>query len=124
MPAPYPEVLRKQFALWVAAGGKVADWCQENGVSLKTAYTWYRSEAFKREVGAYRRREADRAIERLAKRLGKVVERGDLPIGTGRDDGGELASATALVGQLLSDREYAELKARLRRLRDRIGSII
>jgi hypothetical protein len=123
MPAPYPQAMRKQLALWVAAGGKITDWCRENAVCLKTACTWSGSDAFRREVAAHRRRAADRAIGRMARHLGKAVGKIDRLIEQGRDDGAKLAAAGSLVGKVLDDRGHAELKARLRRLGERIDSI-
>jgi hypothetical protein len=115
--------MRKHLALWVANGGKLTDWCREHSVSLKTACTWSGSDWFRREVEAHRRRAADRAIARMARRLGESVAEIDRLIERGRDDGARLAAAETLVGKLLGVRAHAEMRAGLRRLAERIEAL-
>jgi hypothetical protein len=115
--------MRKHLALWVATGGKLTDWCREHSVSLKTACNWSGTDGFQREVEAHRRRAADRAIARMARRLGESVGKIDRQIERGRDDGAKLAAAATLVGKLLGDRGHAEMRAGLRRLAGRIEAL-
>jgi hypothetical protein len=63
-----------RLALWVAAGGKVAPWCREHGIGLRTAYRWHKDPKFQAKVEAHRRRATDRAIGLLARHAVVAVE--------------------------------------------------
>jgi hypothetical protein len=104
----------------VAGGGRVNKWYAENGVSRTAAYRWYRSDAFKRMVEEYRRRAVDRAIGRMAKSLGKAVEKIIHLIEQGQTDAVKLSAAKALVDKLIVVQNHAELTADLRRLNQRL----
>jgi hypothetical protein len=120
--APLPHARKSQLALWVAAGGKVADWCKANGVARTTGYKWYAQPGFREMVGEYRRRAVDRAIGKMAKGLGKAVAKIVELIEKGQTDVVKLAAAKALVDRLIDVQNHAELQADLRRLREQLGA--
>ncbi len=120
MPRPIPEILFHQLALAVAEGRSVASWCKANGVATRTGYDWFTRDEFQRLVTAYRRRAEEQAIGRMAKNLGKAVNKVVQLIEEGLDDHVKLAAAEVLIDKLLVVRGHAELEAELRRLDERL----
>src|SRR5262245_39121105 len=116
MPATYPVTVKNRLALWLADGGSIRSWCREHRVSLKTACTWCKAEAFERRVEAHRRRAADRALGEMAREMTRAVAEIDRLVEHGRDDAVKLAAARALLDMFLDGRGQAELKAEVRRL--------
>ncbi len=112
--------MRKDLALWVANGGKLTPWCREHSVCLKTACNWSKTDEFRRDVEAHRRRAADRAIARMARRLGEAVKKIDRQVEQGRDEGARLDAAGTLVGRMLGGRGHAAMRAEMRRIAGRI----
>jgi predicted flavoprotein YhiN len=124
MPTRHSDDLKRLLARWVAGDGKVATWCRHHEVPLRTAYRWYRSEWFRRLVKAYRRPMVDRAIGKMARDMSKAVETIDRLVERGETEGVKLAAARAMVSSVLNVRRYAELKAEIRRLEERIESLV
>jgi hypothetical protein len=122
MPGKHRKNSINRFALWVAGGGKVSAWCKEHGVSAKTGYRWYKDDECQRMVEEYRRRAVDRAIGRMARSLGKAVEKIVDLISNGQTDAVKLSAAKALVEKLIDVQNHAELKSDLRRLDDRLDA--
>jgi hypothetical protein len=104
MPAAYPDELRDRFARWIAAGGALAAWCRESGVSEPTARRWCRAESFRRRVATYRRPMVDRAIGRLGRDFGRATEALDERIERGPTDADRLDAARALIEGMLDAR--------------------
>jgi hypothetical protein len=121
MPGDSAKSLKCQLALWVAGGGRVKHWYKKHGVSASTAYQWSKSAPFKRLVEEYRRRALDRAIGRMARGLGKAVEKITELIEAGQTDAVKLSAAKTLVDKLIDVQNHAELRADLRRLDERLG---
>jgi hypothetical protein len=115
-----PENLFHQLALAVAAGRKVASWCEESGVKPRTAYSWCQREAFQRLVQRYRRRAEDRAIGMMAQGLDRAVERIVQLIEKGRSDAVTLSAAKTLIDKLLVVQSHAERNDEVRQLDERL----
>jgi hypothetical protein len=101
MPTAHPDGVKHQFARWIASGGTVASWCRESGVPVPTAYRWYRADGFRRLIARYRRPMVDRAIDEMARSLGRAVAALDERIERGPTDADKLAAARALIDGML-----------------------
>ena len=69
-----PKRYFNRLALWVAGGGRVAPWCQKNGVGVRTAYRWSTTPEFQAKVEEYRRGATERAIGLLARHAVTAIE--------------------------------------------------
>jgi hypothetical protein len=121
MSGPLPKSLFRNLALFVAAGGKVATWCDSN-VARGTAHHWYRSDEFQRLVADFRRRAVDRAIGKMAKNLGKAVEKIVKLVEEGESQAIQLSAAKSLIDKLVHVQNHTEVKDELRRLDDRLSA--
>ena len=122
MPAPLSQDLKRQFAKWVAEGGKVADWCRERGVATGTAYDWYRADWFRRLVEGHRRPALERAIGQMKDSLETAIGELGRLVREGADDGVKLGAATALIDRMIDVQSHAELRARIRWLEARLSA--
>lgn len=124
MPSPADRASKgspARLALWVAGGGKVAPWCRENGVALRTAYRWSRRPDFVAKVDAHRRRASDRAVGLLAKHavtavagmaeLAKSAESESTKLSAQR---GILAELRDMTGFAALERRMADVEAKLK----------
>jgi predicted site-specific integrase-resolvase len=60
--------MKARLARAIAQGSQVRQWARSHGVAERTAYRWARDPKVRTAVEAYRRRQVDRAVGRLAKR--------------------------------------------------------
>ncbi len=120
MPGRHRKYMIHQFAVWVAGGGKVATWCKEHKINVATGYRWYRDEEVRRLIEEYRGRAVDRAIGKIARNLGKAVEKIVALIEEGQTDAVKLGAAKALVEKLIDVQNRAEFRAELKRLDERL----
>ncbi len=122
MAGPLPKSLFRDLALFIAAGGRVASWCESHEVARGTAYHWYRTDAFRQLVDEFRRRAVDRAIGKMAKNIGKAVEKIVKLVEDGESQAIQLSAAKSLIDKLVHVQNHAEMKDELRRLDDRLAA--
>ena len=122
MAGPLPKSLFRDLALSVAGGGSVSTWCESYEVARGTAYHWYRDDAFQRLVAEFRRRAVDRAIGKMAKNLGKAVEKIVKLVEDGESQSIQLSAAKSLIDKLVHVQNHAEFKDELRRLDERLAA--
>jgi hypothetical protein len=123
MAAPYPETVKDDLARWLAAGGTLHGWCERQPVSLMTAWKWSLSDAFRRKVEVYRRREADRAFDRMARHLDKAFATAGHRADRGGDDRNKLAAARSVIDPMVQGAGRVGLSTRLRRLEERLAAL-
>ena len=120
MPGEYSKPLFYQLALAVAAGSKITAWCKEHDVAVRTAYHWYKSDAFKQLVREHQRRTVDRAIGKMVKQLTKAVDKIVQLIEEGQNDSVKLTAAKTLIDRFIDVECHAELKAEIYKLDERL----
>lgn len=107
----------------------VRDWCQTNGVSERTGYSWSSSKEFRQRVAELRQAAFDRSMGRMTELLNESVEQLGSLVKTGeRKDVVRLQAARGLIADLLAirssvdiDRQVAELRAEIAQLRKEWG---
>ncbi len=113
MPGPHPKALITDFALHVASGKKVAEWCEKHHIPLRTAYNWHETKEFKLLVEEYRDRAIDAAIGRMADNLSNAVEYIVKLVDEGTSETVRLSAAKTVIDKLVHVQNHLKLKAEI-----------
>ncbi len=109
-----------RLALWVAGGGRIAPWCREHGVPLRTAYRWSKDPKFQAKVSEHRRRASDRAVGLLARHAAVAVE-GLVRLAKSADsEPVKLSAQRGILAELRDMSDFTSLARRMAELERRL----
>jgi hypothetical protein len=106
----------------MAGGQPVSAWAKENGVPKRTAHTWSRSPEVLDLVESIRRRALDRAVGRPSRNATAAADQIARLARKAVSEAIRLHAARAVLADLMTVSEYAELEGRLAELERRIQS--
>ncbi|MGP0065036.1 MAG: hypothetical protein ACLQGP_15745 [Isosphaeraceae bacterium] len=125
MPDPAAKPPKGSFArlaIHVAAGGKIAPWCREHAIGIRTGYRWSKDPKFLTKVEAHRRRATDRAIGLLAHHAAVAVEGLVRLAKSAKSEPVKLAAQRGVLAELRDMEDHASLSRRLAELERRLDA--
>jgi hypothetical protein len=113
MPKIHPESRKQSLAVALAAGRTVADWADENGLPLSTAYRWAQSRAVVDRVEAIRRDVIHSAVGQLCQHTTAAIAEIARLIKESKSDAVRLSAARAVLAEMMAVANFATLEGRL-----------
>jgi hypothetical protein len=110
---------KASLALAMAGGQTVAAWAKANDVHRRTAHTWSKSPEVRELVGRIRRKAIDRAVGRLSRHASAAAERIAKLAQGAASESVQLQAARAVLADLMTVSNYADLEERLAALERR-----
>lgn len=122
MPGPHSKALVEEAALAIASGRSASVFAKKAGIGVRTVQTWLKKPSFRKRVRELRQEMTQQTLGVLTSAAtSAAVQLARLTI-EGQTEQIRLAAARAVLGELLSVSNHAEIKAEIEELKKGVAA--